>query len=695
MFPLSDSCEEPDRRASCRTVAEAVRDPQRLAALHQAGLLDTAAEPAFDRVTALVRRVLGVPTALVSLVDADRQVFISHVGLADPWAARGETPLSHSFCQHVVASAAPLVVEDARTHPLLHDNGAVRDIGIVAYLGVPLFGPAGDVFGSLCAISGEPRAWTACDVAVMTDLAAVVDAEVALRAEVAQRTRVEAQYRALFDASPDAVLVLDPDTETVLDANGPACALYGVAREDFIGDSIKASSLNPVPGEAAAAHLLAHGGTVRFESVQRRRDGTPFDVSISASLVRVGTRQVLLSVNRDVTERNRAQRALHESEERFRLLSETASDAILALDESGTVVYANQALATIFGHAPAALVGTALTRLMPERLRAAHEAGMARYVQTGQRRVQWDLVEAVGLRADGTEFPIAISFGEYARDGQRFFSGIIRDTSVQKAAEAGLVAAREAAEAAARLKSSLLANMSHEIRTPLTAVLGYAEILADEVAPELRGTVDVITRGAQRLLATLNAVLDLAQIESGKVCVAVEPVDLLAAAEAACAAAGPLAGAKRLGLTLGGAPAVADADRAAVGRVLAALVGNAVKFTDRGAVTVTVCAERGQAVVCVADTGAGIDPAFLPDAFDAFTQESVGHERTYEGNGLGLAIARDLVTLMGGEIAGESEKGVGSRFTVRFPLAAPVPVGSGAPVQDPMSLLRRSPSTPA
>ena len=667
--------------------------PRRLAALRQTGLLDTASEPAFDRVTSLVRRVLGVPVALVSLVDADRQVFKSHVGLADSWAARGEAPLSHSFCQHVVARAAPLVVEDARTHPLLSGNGAIRDIGIVAYLGVPLFDPTGHVLGALCAADAAPRAWTAADVDVMTSLAAIVDGEVALREEVSRRTRIEAQYRALFDASPDAVLVLDPETETVIDANGPACTLYGVAREDFIGDSMKCTSLNPAPGEAAAAHLLAHGGTVLFESVQRRRDGTPFDVSISASLVRVGSRQMLMSVNRDVTERNRAARALHESEERFRLLAETASDVILALDESGTVLYANPALETMFGHEPEALVGTALTRLMPERLRARHEAGMARYVQTGQRRLQWDLVEADGLRADGTEFPIAIAFGEYTLDGERFFSGIIRDMSVQKAAEAGLVAAREAAEAAARLKSSLLANMSHEIRTPLTAVLGYAEILADEVAPELRGTVDVITRGAQRLLETLNGVLDLAQIESGEIHVAAEPVDLLAAARAACTAAGPLAGSRHLDLHLGGTPAVARADRAAVGRVLAALIGNAVKFTDRGAVAVTVGVERGQAVVCVADTGAGIDAAFLPDAFDAFTQESVGHERTYEGTGLGLAIARDLVTLMGGEIAAESEKGVGSRFTVRLPLAAPV--GSAEPAHDPMLLLLREPSTPA
>ena len=159
----------------------ALRDEARLAALWRTGLLDTQPEEVFDRLTRLVCRLLGAPVALVSLVDADRQFFKSAVGLPEPWATRRETPLSHSFCQHVVATGAPLRVEDAREHPLVCDNLAVPELGVVAYLGMPLTTADGQVLGSLCAIDTEPRNWTAEDAAALRDLAALAMSEMSLR----------------------------------------------------------------------------------------------------------------------------------------------------------------------------------------------------------------------------------------------------------------------------------------------------------------------------------------------------------------------------------------------------------------------------------------------------------------------------------------------------------------------------------
>jgi GAF domain-containing protein len=153
----------------------------RLAALRATALLDTPAEQAFDRLTRLAARLIGVPTALVSLVDEDRQFFKSCVGLPEPWASVRETPLSHSFCQHAVALARPLVIEDARTHPLVRDNLAIRDIGVIAYAGIPLATADGDVLGSFCVIDGVPRQWTADELATLTDLAAAVMTEIELR----------------------------------------------------------------------------------------------------------------------------------------------------------------------------------------------------------------------------------------------------------------------------------------------------------------------------------------------------------------------------------------------------------------------------------------------------------------------------------------------------------------------------------
>ncbi|WP_343897603.1 GAF domain-containing sensor histidine kinase [Craurococcus roseus] len=159
----------------------AVRNEARLAALWRTGLLDTPPEEVFDRLTRLAGRLLGAPVILVSLVEADRQFFKSAVGLPEPWATRRQTPLSHSFCQHVVATGAPLRIADAREDPLVCDNLAVPDIGVVAYLGMPLATADGQVLGSLCAIDTKPRNWTAEDAAALRDLASLAMSEMSLR----------------------------------------------------------------------------------------------------------------------------------------------------------------------------------------------------------------------------------------------------------------------------------------------------------------------------------------------------------------------------------------------------------------------------------------------------------------------------------------------------------------------------------
>lgn len=164
-------------------------DPDRITALHNAGLLDTPPEEAFDRFTRLVRRIFHVPVALVSLVDADRQFFKSASGLREPWASRRETPLSHSFCRHVVSSGAPLVIPNAHEDPRTRDNPAIQDLGVVAYLGVPLVDPEEYVLGSLCAISSKPRDWKQSDVELLRDLGVAAATEIRLRRSLASFER--------------------------------------------------------------------------------------------------------------------------------------------------------------------------------------------------------------------------------------------------------------------------------------------------------------------------------------------------------------------------------------------------------------------------------------------------------------------------------------------------------------------------
>ncbi len=156
-----------------------VTDPGRLAAVQGTGLLAVHDDPAFDRLTRMAARLLAAPVALVSLVDRDRQVFASCVGLAAPWDR--ETPLSHSFCQHAVELREPLVVGDARRHPVLRRNLAIRDMGVVAYAGIPLIDGAGHALGTLCVADSRPREWTVEQIETLGDLAQSVLTEIELR----------------------------------------------------------------------------------------------------------------------------------------------------------------------------------------------------------------------------------------------------------------------------------------------------------------------------------------------------------------------------------------------------------------------------------------------------------------------------------------------------------------------------------
>jgi PAS domain S-box-containing protein len=780
-------------RSACLTAA--LSDPARRAALGRTGLLDTPPEEAFDRVTRLAQRLLGVPVALISLVDADRQFFKSQVGLSEPAASERGTPLSLSFCQHVVATGLPLVVEAVRAHPVVSGDPAFEALGIEAYIGVPIRSPDGHVLGSLCGVDVAVHAWTADDEEALGDLVALVEAEIALRTELVDRRRSEDQYRALFEGASDALLLFDPETETVLDANDQAAALYGYPREALVGLSLKTFSAAPGPGETAIERLL--GGGDQFVSVQRRRDGTEVHVTISASVVRVGDRDAVLTINRDVTAQRVAEAALRESRalvDRLALVAERTTNGVLVTDAHGRTEWVNAGLTRITGYTldefrgekPGALLqgpetdpetvaqirvhvgrrepfsaelvnhhrdGTpywirieatplfhddgafrgfmAIETDVTDRKRAeaALRESEARYrtvVETARDVIvqtdldgRWTFLNAAWERLTG--LPVGPSLGRLAfefvhpddrrrmaaefralvrgeapfvRAEVRSFTGgesvrhvevhaeLLRGPAGHPTGVAGTVSditdtvrfeaereARRRTEDMLRLKSSFLNNMSHELRTPLTGILGYAELLAEEVGPEHREPVDVILRSAHRLQDTLNSVLDLAQLESGTVSLRTDPLDVLAEARDALALLHPVARAQGLRLDVVGGAALALADRPALHRVLYNLVGNALKFTPAGHVLVSVDAVDGWARLRVADTGIGIEPAFLPRLFDEFTQASEGYARTHEGNGLGLSITHRLVGLMGGTLAVESAVGVGTTFTVRLPAA--------------------------
>ena len=376
-----------------------------------------------------------------------------------------------------------------------------------------------------------------------------------------------------------------------------------------------------------------------------------------------------------------AYEALRASEARFRAVIEHTTDIIVLVDADGGLRYLSPAVQDVLGYAPDELAGTSgFDYVHPEDhafLRRGLRIAAARPGSTLTAEARW-------RHRDGSWHYLA-----YRGKNLLTLPGVesilitVRDVTESKQAEQELVVAKEQAEEVVRLKNAFLANMSHEIRTPLTGILGFAQVLSSEVEDRQREWVELIEQSGQRLLDTLNSVLDLAQLEAQSVELDRHVLDVGREVQDVVALLRPLVPARvELRVEAPPSPVFAELDRSALHRVLNNLVGNALKFTEAGRVCVAVSAEDGRVALRVRDTGIGIAPDFIPHLFDEFKQESSGLDRTHEGNGLGLAITKQLTELMGGTIAVESLQGVGSVFTVSFP-QAPAPARTDAPALPP------------
>lgn len=296
----------------------------RLAALRATGLLDASAEERFDRLTRLARRLMRTPVTAVSLLDADRQFFLSAQGLPEPWAVLRETPLSYSFCRSVVETGLPFVVRDARRDPRVRGNPAITELGVVAYLGVPLALPDGCVIGALCAIDNEPRGWTEEDEWALTDLAGAAMAELAaglrlreLNATGAALRGSEARLRSILDSVPDAVLVVDE--RGIIEAfSATVELLFGYAAREMVGRDVTTLFLSPGRDrrDGRSPPYAATGGPDAFGLGHvgdgRRKNGSTFPVEIAFGDVRADGRWLFTGFVRDLTHRRAAEARLQE-----------------------------------------------------------------------------------------------------------------------------------------------------------------------------------------------------------------------------------------------------------------------------------------------------------------------------------------------------------------------------------------------
>ena len=501
----------------------------------------------------------------------------------------------------------------------------------------------------------------------------------------------------------DAVLRASPLGMVVVDGSG-VVHRWNPSAEKILGWSAAETIGLPVPVASQLLLKTEPGAGIELYG----KDGVPIDVEIQTAswpepdgrgtvviFTETGrhaaAEQKLFDVEQElerVAAREKQARTEARTERRFRELLEAAPDAIIEVDRDGRIVLLNLVTEKMFGYSREELLGKPVEILVPGSVRTEHVRYREGYWNHPATRPMGSGLSLEGCRKDGSRFPVEISLSPvHSVEGLRI-TAVIRDTSERKRAEDQLRALREnytrelelrnrEVERANQLKSEFLASMSHELRTPLHTVIGFAELLGEEIEGPLnekqKRFIGHIHKDSMHLLELINDVLDLSKIEAGRLRIHREVFDVAACVEETLASIRPGAVAKSIAIDTDIAVSTAIlADRLRFKQILYNLLSNAVKFTpERGRIRVEARLRDELVEISVTDSGIGIPKDQQEAIFDKFYQVGATTKGVREGTGLGLAITKALTEEHGGRVWVTSEIGKGSRFTFTIAIGQP------------------------
>jgi PAS domain S-box-containing protein len=533
------------------------------------------------------------------------------------------------------------------------------------------------VLGVLIAENREPHAFIQNDFEVLT--AAAQQAGLAIEnANLFAEVQGQKQYsESLVQNSPVAIVAVDMDCNVSL-WNPAAEKLFGYTQSEAVGrdlDALVTTTPEMLTGARNITQKMMDGMSV-FHTITRRgrRDGTPVDVEISAVL---GDGHDIghITIYHDITELKRAERALQESRVKYRDLVENANCIILEIDTRGDVTFLNRFARDFFEYSESEILGrNVVGTIVP----AADSNGrdlelmIQDLVSHPERYID---NENENMRRNGERVWVAWT-NRAIYDHEDRLSDILCigiDRTEQKRTAEELREAKIAAEAANQAKSAFLANMSHELRTPLNAILGYTELISDKIYGEIPEKIqDVLARlekNGRHLLSLINDVLDLSKIEAKQLPLSINDYSMKEVVHTVMAGVESLAAEKNLEIKTKVSPHLPTAigDEQRIFQVYLNIVGNAIKFTEKGEVKIEVDDSDGGFLVSISDTGPGLSQTDQQKIFEEFHQVDSSSTRQKGGTGLGLSIAKRIIEMHGGRIWVESSLGKGSTFRFTLP----------------------------
>src|SRR6266508_669508 len=478
--------------------------------------------------------------------------------------------------------------------------------------------------------------------------------------------QTETLFRAMLNLLPDAIVVIDPNDPSglwpIIDCNGAACLMNGYRRDELVGQPIDILNVTPNTPDGRIAYMkqLREAGTLKFETDHRHKDGSVFPVEISITPLTVGGRELVIGIDRDITERKRGEAEIFRQKQYFEAVVNNSPVAIVVLDNQQNIISCNPAFENLFQYNEKEIVNTNLDTLITTQETLGEATQYTQQVMEGA-------VHGFGKRRrkDGSLVDVELFGVPVFVKGERIgVLAIYHNIS-------DMVRARREAEEANRAKSEFLANMSHEIRTPMNGVIGMLELALDtSLTSEQEDYLQTSLHSAESLLVLLNDILDFSKIEAGRLELENINFDLRNTIEDVAYALAKRAEEKGLELVCLIHPDLTSdlsGDPARLRQVLVNLVGNAIKFTHHGEIVIHAepiqdDEKNVEIQFSVQDTGIGIPLERQSLIFERFTQADGSTTRKYGGTGLGLTISKQLVEAMGGKIGVQSIPGEGSTF---------------------------------